>query len=61
MFSEDYVMDKINYWQNELKKIHNAYDRGEYDNNQFIYGRYYNPTGNRMRWSTRRTRRNNGY
>lgn len=37
MYSEDYVMDKINYWQNELKKIHSAIDRGQYDNNQFTY------------------------
>ncbi len=59
MYSEDYVMDKINFWQNELRKIHNAIDRGEYNNNLYTYGRY--GPRNRMRYSERRTRRNNGY
>lgn len=61
MYSRDYIIRKIQYWEDQLQQAHRVPNNWEDQTPvQRFYKSYYNPSGNRMR-SERRSRRNYGY
>lgn len=65
MFSEDYILEKIRYWNNQLNKVQRGHERSypemRYTNDTRYYGPGYRNRSTFRNLDRRYGRKNNGY